>query len=252
LNGEPSTPKIGASKEAEDRVLGNVEDVASKAQVLKEFGDAKFEKVEAMPTKPIPSPANFPKKAGELPRTADSRRKAEMEAEQNALTSIALYIAIVGFCQKGIDELNKYCEEHLNGVRDPSTSGASSGIDDAMIWFRDTFKSCVDRSEVLKGWLPEGRENAPMFIDRVIYDHALLLMKHAGSKENVEDDLLFVLREYERALWMLCAIADDVIQEGNPYREQDVKTINTFIEGTKARIMRLKRRMESADQRSQD
>ncbi len=31
---------------------------------------------------------------------------------------------------------------------------------------------------------------------------------------------------YERALWMLYAIEDDVLQAGNPYVEQDRKTIS--------------------------
>ena len=52
-------------------------------------------------------------------------------------------------------------------------------------------------------------------------------MKQAGSKELLEENFPLVQREYERALWMLYAISDDVIQEGNPYRDQDVKTIDT-------------------------
>lgn len=52
-------------------------------------------------------------------------------------------------------------------------------------------------------------------------------MRHAASKELLEENFPQVQREYERALWMLYAIADDVIQDGNPYRDQDVATINT-------------------------
>lgn len=50
-------------------------------------------------------------------------------------------------------------------------------------------------------------------------------MRHAASKELLEENFPLVQREYERALWMLYAISDDVIQEGNPYSKQDVETI---------------------------
>jgi hypothetical protein len=54
----------------------------------------------------------------------------------------------------------------------------------------------------------------------------LLQLKQAAAKEVLEDNYAQIESEYERALWMLYAIADDVIQEGNPYSEQDVKTIS--------------------------
>lgn len=51
-------------------------------------------------------------------------------------------------------------------------------------------------------------------------------MRQAASKELLEENFPQVEKEYEKALWMLYAIGDDVLQEGNPYREQDVATIN--------------------------
>ncbi|KAG8904296.1 Serine/threonine-protein kinase [Tulasnella sp. 403] len=232
-------------KEAEDRVLGNVENIAQKAQVLRDFADSRFAKVEAVSSGHVLSPSHFTRKKGEPPRTAEARRKQEQEMETNLVQAIALYLATMGFCQKGLDDLNKYCEEHLDGVRAPESGEASTGIDDAIVWFRETFDACADRSTALKGWLPEGHQGTNLFIDRVIYDHALALMRHAASKELLEENFPLVQKEYERALWMLYAIADDVIQEENPFRDQDVATITGFIETTKTRLMRLRRRMES-------
>lgn len=245
---DPEKERRSAAAEAENAVLVAVEDIAQKAHVLKEFADQKSAKVENMPSKPLLTPSHFTKKKGEPSRSADARRKLEMEAEHTAVTAIALYLATMSFCQKGINDLNKYCQEHLDG-REPDAGEPNSGIDDALVWFRDTFKTCVERSEAIKAWLPDGHREVNMFIDRVIYDHALALMRHAASKELLEENFPQVQREYERALWMLYAIADDVIQDGNPYRDQDVATINTFVETTKTRLMRLKRRMESLDQR---
>ncbi|KAG8876760.1 Serine/threonine-protein kinase [Tulasnella sp. 331] len=234
--------------EAENQVLITVENIAQKAQVLKDYADSKYAKVEAIPAKPVLDPSHFTKKKGEPSRSADSRRKLELEADQNAAQSITLYLGTMSFCQKGINELNIYCQDHLDGLVERE-GDSHTGIDDALVYFQETFKSCVERSDVLKAWLPEGRQSVQMWIDRIVYDHALVLMRQAASKELLEENFLQVEKEYEKALWMLYAIGDDVLQEGNPYRDQDVATINGFIENTKTRLMRLRRRMESLPQR---
>ena len=95
----------------------------------------------------------------------------------------------------------------------------------------------------MKAWLPDGHKTAHTFIDRVIYDHTLALvgivvtdcwvmdvyflqqMRDAASRELLEENFPLVQDEYEKALWMMYAIADDMIQEGNPFSEQDVETI---------------------------
>lgn len=80
---------------------------------------------------------------------------------------------------------------------------------------------------VLKTWLPEGYKARHMWIDRVIYDHALGLLRHAASLELRAENLRQCEEEYEKALWMLYAIQDDVLQSGNPYAEQDRETISS-------------------------
>lgn len=98
-------------------------------------------------------PSHFTRKKGEPESNADSRRKTQMEAEQNAVTTIALYLATMGFCQKGINELNRcvltyscreveavliplfrlrYCEEHIDGPKEPEGAEVSSGVNDGM------------------------------------------------------------------------------------------------------------------------
>lgn len=86
-----------------------------------------------------------------------------------------------------------------------------------------------------------------MWIDRVIYDHALGLvstdfsydilggcmfnirsaqLRHAASLELRAENFRQCEEEYQRALWMLYAIQDDVLQFDNPYAEQDRETIS--------------------------
>lgn len=49
-------------------------------------------------------------------------------------------------------------------------------------------------------------------------------MRGAASRELLED-YATCERDYEAALWLLYAIYDDIMQEGNPYKDQDRVTI---------------------------
>ena len=46
----------------------------------------------------------------------------------------------------------------------------------AMSWATEAFNRSMDRANTLKTWLPEGYKKQHMWIDRVIYDHALSLV----------------------------------------------------------------------------
>lgn len=86
-------------------------------------------------------------------------------------------------------------------------------------------------------------------------------MRGAASRELLED-YATCERDYETALWLLYAIYDDIMQEGNPYKDQDRLTIgrceclscccslreinhlNVVIKSTKDRLVRVQKRME--------
>lgn len=50
-------------------------------------------------------------------------------------------------------------------------------------------------------------------------------MRNAANRELLEENFQQCEHDYETALWMLYAIADDVIQKDNPFADQDRKTI---------------------------
>ena len=62
-------------------------------------------------TEPLPDPTKFAKRAGEGERHAQRRRHADVEAEYNAVTCVAVYLQLMSFSQKGIDRLRVY-QEH--------------------------------------------------------------------------------------------------------------------------------------------
>ncbi|KAF8314499.1 hypothetical protein DL93DRAFT_2058245, partial [Clavulina sp. PMI_390] len=169
---------------------------------------------------PISDPAQFEKRPGEAPHRAESRRKREVEIETHAVQCVSLYFTVMSFSQKAIDLIRAYYRNNLH----PSPAGTVE-IDNALTWARDAFSRSMEKVNLLKGWLPEGYNMRHMWIDRVIYDHALSLLRHAASLEIRSENFKLCEEEYERALWMLYAIQDDVVQSGNPYAEQDRDTI---------------------------
>lgn len=68
-------------------------------------------------TEPLPDPKQFSRRDGEPERLAARRKHADVQAEYNAMTCVALYMLLMTFAQKGIDRLRNY-HEHMQ-MRDP-------------------------------------------------------------------------------------------------------------------------------------
>lgn len=113
----------------EDELLAQLEDLAQKTDVLTHWADEMYEYVKAVPQselrhrsidsqtdlsqpEPLPDPAKFEKREGEPEKNARRRKHADMEAEYNAVTCVAVYMLLMSFSQKGIDKL-RYYQEHL-------------------------------------------------------------------------------------------------------------------------------------------
>ncbi|CAE6492256.1 unnamed protein product [Rhizoctonia solani] len=220
----------------EELLLGTLEDLAQKAETIAAWADTKYTVVASRPTKPIADPARFARAAGESAKGAETRRKHEVEVEMAAVTAIGLYMAVMSFATGAIVIARRFLDGR-EGVE------VSAGFDEAQKWFRDAFHRSTERVSILKHWLPRDHVMPQMWIDRVIYDYALALMRGAASRELLED-YSTCERDYETALWLLYAIYDDIMQEGNPYKDQDRVTIGRFIKSTKDRLVRVQKRMD--------
>ena len=99
---------------------------------------------------------------------------------------------------------------------------------------------------MVKTWLPTQYAGAPHFLDQMIYDHALTLVRQnpvdnedhlmngqqsrtAAGKELLDQALSPDECEklYEESLWCLYALQDDLLQEDNPFLQEDRATIAT-------------------------
>ena len=106
---------------------------------------------------------------------------------------------VMQFSQEGIDELRKY-QEHME-MRHPEgdfmlsdgfdegtlglsqgglvkvffTNGCGGGI--ALTWFKDHFLRCNDRAALVKTWLPAQYTGPSTWVDELVYNRALTLVR---------------------------------------------------------------------------
>jgi len=108
---------------------------------------------------------------------------------------------------------------------------------------------CNDRASLVKTWLPTQYTGAPHYLDQMIYDHALTLSRSAARKELLDQALSpdECGKLYAESLWCLYALQDDLLQEDNPFLQEDRETIATWIKRTKLRLVRCKVRMSMND-----
>ncbi|KAF9452103.1 Pkinase-domain-containing protein [Macrolepiota fuliginosa MF-IS2] len=232
----------------EDELLASLEELAQKTDVLTHWADEMYEYVKAIPQKPLPDPTKFTKREGELEKHARRRKHADMEAEYNAVTCVAVYMLLMSFSQKGINLLREF-QEHM-GMKYPAGDYVvSEGFDDALNWFKEHFMKCNDRAALVKTWLPAQYDGAKAWLDQLVYDRALVLSRTAARKELLDQasgpDECEKL--YEESLWCLYALQDDLLQTGNPFMEEDRETIATWIKRTKLRLVRCRARMAMND-----
>uniref|UniRef100_D8Q6L8 non-specific serine/threonine protein kinase n=1 Tax=Schizophyllum commune (strain H4-8 / FGSC 9210) TaxID=578458 RepID=D8Q6L8_SCHCM len=245
----PRRPQLigGADEERdplEDALLGRLEELAQKTDVLTRWADEMYEYVKAVPQKPLPNPTKFEKRAGEAERQAWKRQRADAEAEYNAVTCVAVYMLLMSFSQKGVDELRRH-QEHMLMRHPDGDYVVSEGFDDALAWFRDHFLKCHERATLVKSWLPARYDGPKTWLDQLVYDRALYLSRTAARKELLDQATTPDECEklYEECLWCLYALQDDLLQSGNPFMDEDRETIATWIKRTKLRLLRCRARM---------
>ncbi|KDQ32617.1 hypothetical protein PLEOSDRAFT_1091151 [Pleurotus ostreatus PC15] len=207
-----------------------------------------YEYVKAIPQKPLPDPSKFAPLEGEAEKHAKRRKNADLEAEYNAVTCVAVYMLLMSFSQKGINLLRNH-QEHMR-MRCPDDDYiVSEGFTDALNWFKEHFIKCNDRAALVKTWLPAQYEGPKTWLDQLVYDRALVLSRTAARKELLDQAISPDECEklYEESLWCLYALQDDLLQTGNPFMEEDRATIATWIKRTKLRLLRCRARMEMND-----
>jgi serine/threonine-protein kinase ULK/ATG1 len=142
---------------------------------------------------PLPDPTKFTKREGEPEKHARKRKHADMEAEYNAVTCVAVYMLLMSFSQKGINMLKQF-QEHMGMKYPEGDYVVSEGFDDgknclqfcsllhvliviALNWFKEHFMKYNDRAALVKTWLPAQYDGPKAWLDQLVYDRALVLVR---------------------------------------------------------------------------
>jgi serine/threonine-protein kinase ULK2 len=173
----------------------------------------------AVDLEPLPDPSKFAPREGENEKVAARRRNADVQAEYNAVTCVAIYMLVMQFSQKGIDELRKY-QEHME-MRHPegdfvlsegfdegallaslyyspsiSNSNWSRGVGGvALVWFKDHFLRCNDRAALVKTWLPAQYTGPTTWVDELVYNRALTLVRTFSSSHSTPNHTHEIITE---------------------------------------------------------
>lgn len=59
----------------------------------------------------------------------------------------------------------------------PAQSYSDGRISTALTWFEDHFNKCHERAALVKTWLPAQYTGPPTFLDQLVYDRALMLVR---------------------------------------------------------------------------
>lgn len=216
----PRRPLISLNADAtrdplEDDLLALLEELAQKTDVLTHWADEMYEYVKAIPqsasfchnfavsfsafvpfalAEPLADPTKFEKREGEADKQARKRKHADMEAEYNAVTCVAVYMLLMSFSQKGIDKLRNF-QEHMKMRHPDGDFVVSEGFDMgasslfrfsgqkaevplvALNWFKEHFVKCNDRAELVRTWLPVTYDGPKSWLDQLVYDRALMLVR---------------------------------------------------------------------------
>jgi serine/threonine-protein kinase ULK2 len=137
----------------QDELLGALEQLAQKTHVITRWADEMYEFVKNVPQssslhffflvstltttmaanlEPLPDPSKFAPREGENDKLAARRRNADVQAEYNAVTCVAIYMLVMQFSQKGIDELRKY-QEHMEMRHPEGDFVISEGFDEGAL-----------------------------------------------------------------------------------------------------------------------
>jgi len=166
------TASIGTGEidPVEDELLAGLEQLAQKTHVITRWADEMYEFVKNVPQsasplillgalsididvdggcglEPLPDPSKFAPREGENEKHAARRRNADVQAEYNAVTCVAIYMLVMQFSQKGIDELRKY-QEHMEMRYPDGDFVLSDGFDEGALVVPCTLVMGDEREEL--------------------------------------------------------------------------------------------------------
>jgi serine/threonine-protein kinase ULK2 len=217
-----------------------------------------------MTVEPLREPDMLTRHETDTDRQIRRRKQVLIDARSNAVICVHVYMRVMGFSQKGINQLRLF-QEHRKMLFPNNEFEISEGFDDglpynhiillylmptlALSWFKERFVKCHERTTLVKTWLPLNCVlGDPDQIRHGLYDRALFLVSIAlyfisntdldtstqssvaARRELFEDsyDPKECEKYYEESLWCLYTLADDLMpRRMSPTTDDDDDLVST-------------------------
>lgn len=266
-NAISSEDQVNGNMSEDEKVLAQLEAIATKAHAINLFADVKFSQL-------IPSPPSSNGLDDDLVHQNDMLPPKIVE--NICEEGVVLYVKALSILAKGMTAASEWWynkfentadhdlfnENYMKGVLE-SDMNVSIKINELVQWIRDRFNECLEKAEFVKLRLQEAtkqisderakeegdstEETSPtkFVAEKLIFDRALEISRNAAVNELVQEDLKGCELAYSTAIWMLEALLDDeIVSDGEKLDEQDRTMIEKFIVSIGNRLAVLKKKLQ--------
>lgn len=262
----------------DERVLSQLESVATKSHAISLFADVKFSQL-------IPSPPSTDEYDDEIMQHNDLLPPKMVKAISEE--GVVLYVKTLSLLAKGMALASSWWMAHYH--KDEATGEqqlvrsldlqVSSQINELVQWIRDQFNECLEKAEFIKLRLEEanasitkeedvhgvsnytdqnslgtatattlgGDVNSDSFrvvAEKLIFDRALEISRNAAVNELVKEDLKGCELAYSTAIWMLEALLDEESPDVEKLDEEDRAMVEKFVVSIGNRLSVLKKKLD--------
>ncbi|KAI9468098.1 MAG: kinase-like domain-containing protein [Benjaminiella poitrasii] len=181
------------------------------------------------------------------------------DSRQHPSEAVALYVKALALLEEGLYVAQEYWQEEEEKRRE-----VAIGLNDAVQWMRDRFNGCLDRAErvhkeeekIARDKKREETEAAAVeeencIVEKLLYNRALEMSRAAAVHELVGENITECEQDYQTAIWMLEAIlqVQSNQKEVTAIEEDDRRIIHKFIDSIRHRILVLRKKKGSEQQR---
>ncbi|CAJ0833972.1 9803_t:CDS:2 [Entrophospora sp. SA101] len=217
----------------EEAVIKAIEEYAQKAHFVHQFADSKINQL-------LPPP---PTSSNELAYNSPPTPQAAITLAEEAFV---LYVKALSILQAAIVCAKDYLSKS-NEKEDLFKKNAHPKLNTAVQWVRARFNECLEKAEYAESrFLANGEMTTEVVVEKLLYDKALEMSRHAAVNELINEDLLGCEKAYKTSIHMLNAIL-----EGSPDEvgmgDDDKKVINKFIKSINKRLNSLQKKLAQSD-----
>lgn len=281
LNLPTSSTVVAASSNAnvaelvtdDEKVLNQLESIATKSHAINLFADVKFSQLIPSPPSSDGCDDDFLQQNDMLPP-----KMVKYISEEG----VVLYVKTLSLLAKGMAVASNWWYIHYD--KDEATGEqqlvkslniqVSNRINELVQWIREKFNECLEKAEFIKLRLEEANisigksddvgsassqsflqnnvgnssntdsESARVVAEKLIFDRALEISRNAAVNELVKEDLKGCELAYSTAIWMLEALLDDDTNDDEKLDNEDKAMVEKFIVSIGNRLSVLKRKLD--------